>query len=84
MVEDEIKVKSHGRSEAFYFVGRKSIVLSDGSRAQATMYKNPIRTHDVSATEPNRLMLFGETVAVHYENRTEHTDAVREGGMQRF
>jgi hypothetical protein len=27
--------------------------------------------------ETNRLMLFGETVAVHCENRTEHTDAVR-------
>jgi hypothetical protein len=29
-------------------------------------------THHVSATEPNRL-LFGETVAVYCENRTEHT-----------
>jgi hypothetical protein len=31
-------------------------------------------THYVSATEPNRLMLFGETVAVDCENHTEHTD----------
>jgi predicted Zn-dependent protease with MMP-like domain len=34
-------------------------------------------THYVSATEPNRLMLFRETVAVYCENRTEHTDTVR-------
>jgi hypothetical protein len=34
-------------------------------------------THYVSATEPNRLMLFGETVAVYCENHTEHTDTVR-------
>jgi hypothetical protein len=31
-------------------------------------------THYVSATEPNRLMLFGETVAVYCENHTEHTE----------
>jgi hypothetical protein len=29
-----------------------------------------------SAREPNRLMLFGETVAVYCENHTEHTDTV--------
>jgi hypothetical protein len=34
-------------------------------------------THNVSATEPNRLMLCGETVAVCCENRAEHTDTVR-------
>jgi hypothetical protein len=31
-------------------------------------------TDYVSTTEPNRLMLFGETVTVYCENRTEHTD----------
>jgi thioredoxin-related protein len=31
-------------------------------------------THSVSATEPNRLMLFGKTVAVYCEKFTEHTD----------
>jgi hypothetical protein len=30
------------------------------------------KTHYVSATEPNRLMLFGGTVAVYCENHTEH------------
>jgi hypothetical protein len=41
------------------------------------IYKNAIRTsqetHHVSATERNRLMAFGETVAVCCENRMEHT-----------
>jgi hypothetical protein len=36
------------------------------------MYKNPVRTsqepHYVSATNPNRLMLFTETIAVCCEN----------------
>jgi hypothetical protein len=43
-------------------------------------YINPVRTsqetHYVSATKPNRLMLFGETVAVYCENHTEHTDTL--------
>jgi hypothetical protein len=34
-------------------------------------------THYISTTEPNRLMLFGETVAVYCENHIEHTDTVR-------
>jgi hypothetical protein len=34
-------------------------------------------THYVSVTEPNRLMLFGETVAVYCGNHMEHTDTVR-------
>jgi hypothetical protein len=42
------------------------------------MYINSVRTsqetHYVTATKPNRLMLFGETVAVYCENHTEHTD----------
>jgi hypothetical protein len=44
------------------------------------LYKNPVHTsqeiHYVTATRPNRLMLFRETVAVYYENRTEHTDTL--------
>jgi hypothetical protein len=42
---------------------------------------NPVRTsqetHCFSATETNRLMPLGETVAVYCENYTEHTDTVR-------
>jgi hypothetical protein len=34
-------------------------------------------THYVTATETNRLILFGGTVAVYCENHTEHTDTVR-------
>jgi hypothetical protein len=30
----------------------------------------------VSTTKPNRLMLFGETVAVYWENHTEHTNTL--------
>jgi hypothetical protein len=33
-------------------------------------------THYVSTTKPSRLMLFGETVAVYCENRTEHTNTL--------
>jgi hypothetical protein len=41
---------------------------------------NPVctsqETHYVSATNPNQLMLFGETVAVYCKNHTEHTDTL--------
>jgi hypothetical protein len=44
------------------------------------LYKNSVHTsqetHYVSATKPNRLMLFRETVAVYCENHTEHTDTL--------
>jgi hypothetical protein len=36
----------------------------------------PHKKHHVSATEPTRLMVCGETVAVCCENRTEHTDTL--------
>jgi hypothetical protein len=42
------------------------------------MYNNSVRTSQetryVSATKTNRLLLFRETVFVHYENDTEHTN----------
>jgi translation initiation factor IF-1 len=37
----------------------------------------PHRKHITSAAEPNRLMLFRETVSVYCENHTEHTETVR-------
>jgi predicted component of type VI protein secretion system len=44
------------------------------------IYKNSFRTSQetryVTATKPNRLMLFRETVAVSYENHTEHTNTL--------
>jgi hypothetical protein len=43
-------------------------------------YTNPVRTsqetHYVSATKPNRLMLFREIVTVYCENHTEHTNTL--------
>jgi hypothetical protein len=36
----------------------------------------PQETHYVSATKPNLLMLFGETVAVYCENRMEHINTL--------
>jgi hypothetical protein len=44
------------------------------------IYKNSVRTsqetHYVSATKPNRLMLFREIIAVYCENHTEHTNTL--------
>jgi hypothetical protein len=43
-------------------------------------YVNSVRTsqetHYVSATKPNQLMLFGETVAVYCEIHMEHTNTL--------
>jgi hypothetical protein len=38
--------------------------------------RTPQETHFVSTTKPNRLMLFGETVAVYCENHTENTNTL--------
>jgi hypothetical protein len=42
------------------------------------IYENTVRTsqetHYVSATKLSRLKLFEETVAIYYENHTEHID----------
>jgi hypothetical protein len=40
-------------------------------RAAWALVRTSKETHYVSATEPNRLMLFGETVAVYREDHTE-------------
>jgi hypothetical protein len=49
-----------------------------GQKQSSVIYTYPVRTsqetHYVSATKPNRLMLFRETVAVYCENHTEHTN----------
>jgi hypothetical protein len=44
----------------------------------------PHRKHYVSVTKRNRLMLFGETVAVYCENRMEHRHTLCVGRMQRL
>jgi hypothetical protein len=45
-----------------------------------TEYTHTVRTSQetyyVSATEPNRLILFVQTAAVYCENHTEHTDTL--------
>jgi hypothetical protein len=50
---------------------------SGGGMENTDKVRTSQETHYVSATEPNRLMLLGETVAVCCENHTEHTDIVR-------
>jgi hypothetical protein len=44
------------------------------------IYINSVRTsqetHNVTTTETNRLMLFGDTVAVYCDNHREHTDTL--------
>jgi hypothetical protein len=51
-----------------------------GQNAEFWCVKESVRTsqetHYVSTTRPNRLMLFGETVDVYYENHTGHTDTL--------
>jgi hypothetical protein len=51
-----------------------------GKTASKFYTKHSIRTsqktHHVSATKPNQLMLFEGTVTVHCENHTEHTDTL--------
>jgi hypothetical protein len=52
-----------------------------GTHKYTLVYKNSVRTsqetHYVSATKPNRLLLFRETVAGYCENRTEHTNTLQ-------
>jgi hypothetical protein len=61
-------------------VQSKTRYYSSRNPGHVTVYKNSVRTsqetHLVSATEPNRLMLLKETVAVYCENHTEHTDTL--------
>jgi hypothetical protein len=41
-----------------------------------TSVRTSQETHYVSATEPNRLILFGETATVYCENHTEHVNTL--------
>jgi hypothetical protein len=62
------------------FIVRNITEHTDTLCGQNAVHINSVRTsqetHYVSATKPNRLMLFRETVAVYCENRTEHTDTL--------
>jgi hypothetical protein len=46
------------------------------SKTFTNSIRTSLETYYVSATKPNRLMLFRETVAVYCENHTEHTDTL--------
>jgi hypothetical protein len=50
----------------------KGVAVSDADDVCVSAWKQ--ETHYASATKPNRLTLFRETVAVYCENHTEHTD----------
>jgi hypothetical protein len=63
------------RSTVRYTLIQPSHTQTSGSEIHQGLCTSQ-ETHDVSATEPNRLMLFGETVAVYCENRTEHINTL--------
>jgi hypothetical protein len=52
---------------------KHELLLNDIEKSSSYLTGNK---HYVSATKPNRLMLFRETVAVYCENHTEHTDTL--------
>jgi hypothetical protein len=51
-----------------------------GRIQSSVLYTNPVHTsqetHYVTATKPNQLMVFRETVTVYCENHTEHTNSL--------
>jgi hypothetical protein len=53
-------------------LGSESRLLPDGKPEGFVSQE----THNVSATKPNRLMLFRETEAVYRESHVEHTDTL--------
>jgi hypothetical protein len=64
-----------GRKQHFRFEGSQALPASPSDRGEihcvGTSVRTSQETHYVSATKPNRLMLFRETVAVYCENHTE-------------
>jgi hypothetical protein len=42
-------------------------------------FRTSQKAHHLSAAEPKQLMLFGETVAIYCEKRTEHADTLCKG-----
>jgi hypothetical protein len=66
------------KSQPRYPLVRKSVATYCENQTEHTDTIYTLQeTHYVSATKPNRLILFGEIVAVYCENHTEHTDTVR-------
>jgi translation initiation factor IF-1 len=69
-----------GEAVAVYCENHTEHINTLCGQDKETIYKNPVYTsqgtHYVSATETNRLMLFGETVAVYCENHKEHINTL--------
>jgi hypothetical protein len=65
-----------GTNSEFALGPRKTAESFDRVGHNKITYNNSVRTsqetHYVSTTKPNRLMLFGETIAVYCENHKEH------------
>jgi hypothetical protein len=51
-----------------------NILKPDGHQNNKASVRTSQETHYVSATKPNRLMLFREIIAVYCENHMEHTN----------
>jgi hypothetical protein len=69
-----------GETVAVYFENNTEHINTVWAECRDFIYKNSVRTsqetHYVFAIKPNRLMLLGETVTVHCENRTEHINTL--------
>jgi hypothetical protein len=72
----------HGHTQ--YCMSSKFVIFTCWHSTQSSVKSSVLvcsvrtsqETHYVSATKPNRLMLFEETVAVYCENHAERTDAL--------
>jgi hypothetical protein len=73
----ENKLRLRYRDQPINAVWGNSRCLFENRTEHTDTVRTSQETHYVSATEPNRVMLFGETVAVYCENHMEHTDTVR-------
>jgi hypothetical protein len=71
-----------------FMVPKSHVLILNEFHLHNTIYTSSVRTsqetHYVSATKPNRLMLFREIIAVYCEKHTEHIHTVGETqGFQR-
>jgi hypothetical protein len=67
-------------SDSYGFVNMGHPLWREDGNFLCIIYKHSVHTsqeiHYVSATKPNRLMLFRETVAVYCENHMKHTNTL--------
>jgi hypothetical protein len=80
LFRETVAVYCENHMEHKYTVWIENHTIPYHTMQSSVIYKNPVRTsqetHYVSATKPNRLTLFRETVAVYCENHTEHTNTM--------